>query len=107
MDKSTDGFTEDDQWKIIKISAATCLALGLTDLMINLISRTNKERRLRKELEMRPFTITPESEIIKQTPPPIEEESDEEATDRLKREKEMEKHPREEFFIDEVESAVF
>ncbi|MBO6218749.1 MAG: hypothetical protein J6N81_04140 [Treponema sp.] len=107
LDKSTDGFTEDDQWKIIKISAATCLALGLTDLMINLISRTNKERRLRKELEMRPFTITPESEIIKQTPPPIEEESDEEATDRLKREKEMEKHPREEFFIDEVESAVF
>ena len=106
LDKSTDGFTEDDQWNIIKISAATCLALGLTDLTINLISRARKESRLKKEREMQPFTITPASQMERETPP-LEEESDEQAAERLKREKEMESRPNRENFIEGVESAVF
>ena len=107
LNKSTDGFTEDDQWNIIKISAATCVALGLTDLTINLISRARKKSRLKKELEMQPFTITPASQFDRENPPPLEEESDEQAAERLKREKEMESRPNPENFIEGVESALF
>lgn len=106
LDKSTDDFTEDDQWKIIKISAATCIALGLTDLTINLISRARKESRLRKQRELQPFTITPASQMERERPP-LEDETDEQAEERLKREQEMESRPRERSFIEGVESAVF
>lgn len=102
LDKSTDGFTEDDQWKIIKISAASCLALGLTDLSINLIARARKESILRKQRENQPFTITKASDIKIH-----EEETDKEAEERLKREIEMEKKEKPENFIEGVESAVF
>lgn len=105
LDKSTDSFTEDDQWKIIKISAATCVALGLTDLTINLIRRTQKERRLRKLREMQPYTITPAKE--RELPKLMEAETDEEAEERLKREKEIENLPSPESFIEGVESAIF
>ena len=107
LDKSTDGFTEDDQWKIIKMSAATCVALGLTDLTINLIARARKESRLKKEREMQPFTVTPMSQLERKNPPPLEEESDEQAEERLKREQEMESKPRPEHFIEGVESPLF
>lgn len=103
LDKSTDSFTEDDQWNIIKISAVTCLALGLTDLTINLISRSQKESRLKKLREMQPYTISPAKEM---TPKMHEEETDSQAEERLKRELEMERrHP--EDSIEGVESAIF
>ena len=107
LDKSTDGFTESDQWNIIKISAVTCLALGLTDLTINLISRARKESRLKKEREMQPFTVTPRSQMEQKEPPPLEEETDEQAEKKLRQEKEAENRPRQENFIEGIESAIF
>lgn len=104
LDKSTDSFTEEDQWNIIKISAATCLALGLTDLTINLVTRARKESILRKQRENQPFTITPLSQI---PPKRLEDETDEEAAERLKREEQMNSQPKPEHFIEGVESAVF
>ena len=105
LDKSTDSFTEDDQWNIIKISALTCVGLGLTDLAINLITRAQKEKKIRKQMEMQPFTITPAKELA---PPKMrEDETDEEAEDRIKHEQEMEKQADLEFFIEGVESAIF
>lgn len=105
LDKSTDSFTEDDQWKIIKISALTCVGLGFTDLVINLIARSRKESKLRKLQEMAPYTVTPAKE--RQSARMLEEESDEEAQERLKREREQEAIPAADFYIDGVESAVF
>ena len=105
LDKSTDSFTEDDQWNIIKISALTCIGLGLTDLTINLITRSQKEKRLRKQREMQPFTITPAKELEKLKI--HEDETDEEAEERIRREKEEENTPRPENFIEGVESAIF
>lgn len=49
LDKSNSSFTEDDQWKIIQMSAATCVVLGIADLAINLIMRKiekNKEKTI-------------------------------------------------------------
>lgn len=105
LDKSTDSFTEDDQWKIIKISAVTCVGLGLTDLVINLIARSRKESKLRKLQEMQPYTVTPakEREALKLH----EDETDEQAEERMKREKNMENTPELQNFIEGVESAVF
>lgn len=104
LSKNTDDFTEDDQWKIIKISAATCIGLGLTDLTINLITRARRQKRLRKELESRPFTVTPQSQMLR---PRLEEETDEQALERLKREKEIDEENSRKFFVGEVESALF
>lgn len=105
LNKNTDSFTEDDQWKIIKISAATCVGLGLFDLTVNFIRRTHKESKLRKLREMQPFTIEKASEV--QHHKMNEEESDEMAEERLKREMKREKLNPDAFFIEEVESAVF
>ncbi len=105
LDKSTDSFTEDDQWKIIKISAVTCVGLGLTDLAINMISRTRKQSKLRKLREMQPYTVTAAKD---RAPPRLhEDETDEQAEERLKHEKEMENLPPSESFIEGVESAIF
>ncbi|WP_294431212.1 hypothetical protein [uncultured Treponema sp.] len=108
LDKSTDSFTEDDQWKIIKISAASCLALGLTDLTINLITRSRKESRLRKLREMQAFTITPESQIKHSDLPPLrEDETDEQAEERFRREMKIDSKPASEIFINGVDSVIF
>ena len=108
FDKNTDSFTEDDQWKIIKYSAATCVALGLTDLTINLILRSQKEARLRKLQESQPYTITGASEFEKNNLPPIrEDETDEEAERRLKHEIEIEKEQKNRNFIEDVENILF
>lgn len=105
LDKSTDSFTEDDQWKIIKLSAVSCLALGLTDLTINLISRAHKESKLRKLRELQPYTITAGKD---REPPKIhEDETDEQAEERLRHENGMEGTPEGECFIEGVESAIF
>lgn len=107
LDKSTGSFTEADQWNIIKISAATCIALGLTDLTINLISRARKSGRLRKERGMQAFTITPAGQTERGRPPSLEDESDEQAEERLRREREAEDRRRGFSFIEGVESALF
>ena len=105
LDKNTDSFTEDDQWKIIKISAATCVALGLTDLTINLIRRSQKEKRLKKLRDMQPYTVSAEKE--RAIPKIYEEETDEEAEKRLKSEMKMDSAKKNKTFIDGAESAVF
>ncbi|MBQ0052086.1 MAG: hypothetical protein KBT11_08500 [Treponema sp.] len=60
MDKSTDSFSQDDQFNIIKISAATCIGLGLFDLGFNLVRRSilkNKQDRRKEEaVEIYPFS---------------------------------------------------
>lgn len=106
LDKSTDSFTETDQWRVIKISAVTCIALGLADLTINLISRARKESRLKKERAGQPFTVTPVREAVNEAPP-LENESDSQAARRLRAEKESEDGERAFSFIEGVESAVF
>ena len=56
-------------------------------------------------MEMQPFTITPAKKLA---PPKMrEDETDEEAEDRIKHEREMEKQGDLEFFIEGVESAIF
>lgn len=97
FDKSTSSFTENDQWNIIQISAATCIALGLADLCINLIKR--KVVRNRIESQSQAISVVPLREI----------EHDDTSENH---EKETERQPVEkiippELFIDGVESAVF
>lgn len=105
LDKNTESFTEEDQWKIIKLSAASCVALGLFDLTITLITRTRKESRLRYLREMQPYTITASKDL---EPPKIKlDETDEEAQEKLKHEKEMENLTESIHFIEGVESAIF
>lgn len=105
LDKNTGGFTEDDQWKIIKLSAASCVALGLFDLTVNLIMRARKESHLRHIRELQPYTITPSKDI---EPPVLDlEESDEEAQKKLEHEKEKESLSDSIHFIEGVESAIF
>lgn len=45
LDKSTSNYTEDEQKDIIKIAAATSIALGLTDLIINIVTRNVKKTK--------------------------------------------------------------
>lgn len=106
LDKSTDSFTEDDTWKIIKLSSAFCLGLGLTDLTINLITRARKESKMRRQRELQAYTVTPASEM-EHKPPIHEDETDEEALERMKKELEIENRPKPENYIEGVESAVF
>lgn len=111
LDKSTSSFTEDDQWNIIAISAATCVGLGLTDLTINLILRSQKQRRLRRQNMNQAFTVMTPSQMERENMPPMrEDETDEQALERLKRENEMEARPNgpnQEIFSFGVESALF
>jgi len=65
LDKSSSGFTTDDQKAIIAIAAATSLGLGLLDLGITLIKR---HIRLKKSKAARPdeVTIIPFSQEMKE-----------------------------------------
>lgn len=79
FDKSTSSFSEADQWTIIKISAATCVGLGLTDLVISLIRRNAMEKQALKNKKTDAFTITPYSQMEKnfpfeELPPPDDNE---------------------------------
>lgn len=49
LDKSSDGFESEDQKKVVMISAGTCLALGLTDLLITIIQRNRKKNLAMKK----------------------------------------------------------
>ena len=65
LDKSSSGFTTDDQKRIIGIAAATSLGLGLFDLAFTLISR---KVRAKKARSLRPdeVTVIPLSQELKE-----------------------------------------
>lgn len=74
LDKSADGFDEDDQMNIIKISAATCLGLGAFDLGFNLIKRAIVKKRGQKKeqhaIEVLPFSVQQREQDDMNPPPP-------------------------------------
>ncbi len=57
LNKSSDGFTTDDQKKVMALSAAACVGLGLTDLAITLISRSAKRYKARRAKKHEIITI--------------------------------------------------
>ncbi|WP_407425665.1 hypothetical protein [Treponema sp.] len=107
LDKSTSSFTEDDQWNIIKISAVTCVGLGLTDLAINLITRDAKERKIKKSQKNQAYSVIPESEMERKPPQMNESETDEQAEERLKREFQIESQERPGILIEGIENILF
>lgn len=48
FDKSTNNFTEEDQWKVIGISLGVCAVLGIVDLTVSLIQRYSREAKAKK-----------------------------------------------------------
>lgn len=59
LDKSNSNYTESDQKKIITIAALTSIGLGLTDLVINLISRkvqSSKEKKVERAINVIPLS---------------------------------------------------
>ena len=59
LDKSTSGYTESQQKQIIAIAAGTSLALGLTDLAVNLITRKirkNRQQKIEKTIRVVPLS---------------------------------------------------
>ena len=77
LDKSTDGFEESDQMNIIKLSAATCLGLGIFDLGFNLVKRSVVKNRSKKNagsaLEVLPFSVQ-QREHDDLNPPPLQKQ---------------------------------
>ena len=78
LDKSTDGFDDTDQMNIIKISAATCLGLGLFDLGFNLVKRTAAKKNLQKKensaFEVLPFSVKQREQDDLNPPQPEKQE---------------------------------
>lgn len=78
FNKSSSTYTTDEQIKIIKLSSTISIGLGITDLVINLIQRSNKERRLKKIQESKEkVSVTPLSpeeagELIKENSEEVE-----------------------------------
>ena len=73
LNKSSDGLSTSDQKHIMQIAAASCLALGLTDLTITLIRRSAKKHTARKNRRPDAISITPithDEESEEQLPPP-------------------------------------
>lgn len=59
LDKSSSSYTESQQKQIMVIAAATSLGLGLTDLIINLITRNikiSKQKKAEKTIRVIPFS---------------------------------------------------
>lgn len=57
LDKSTSGFSSDEQKEIIQIAALISLSLGVTDLILNIIGRTGSSKK--KIDDSSPVKITP------------------------------------------------
>jgi hypothetical protein len=68
LDKSASGYSQDEQIQILLISAGTSVALGLTDLTINLIKR--HIAKTRQNTNSGAITVTP----LNESPPPESEE---------------------------------
>ncbi|WP_149554171.1 hypothetical protein [Treponema pectinovorum] len=106
LDKSTSSYTQEQQKQIMMIAVSTSLALGLTDLLINLITRKiakNKQNQVAKSITVIPLsklnsqekTFTPESFKF--------EESDLSETEDI----ENPTNSKKEYFIDGMEDAVY
>ncbi len=78
LDKSTDGFDDTDQMNIIKISAATCLGLGLFDLGFNLVKRAAVKKNLQKNensaVDVLPFSVKQREQDALNPPKPQKQE---------------------------------
>lgn len=100
LDKSTSSFTENEQKKIMAISALTSIGFGLTDLAINLITRQIKTQKQRKVIKT--ITVIPLSEQIKEErlPPPAPNQDDEFEDNAME-------FPQKDYFISGMEDAVF
>ncbi len=108
LDKSTSGFTEDDQKKIIAIAAGTSLCLGLADLTINLITRSVRKSKQKKAFQ--PIQVIPLSQQHKEEPPgnpPLMENEDNEGFQERGTQAEQEKENMKEYFIGGMENALF
>jgi hypothetical protein len=68
LDKSASGYSQDEQIQILLISAGISVALGLTDLTINLVKRHNAKNR--QNSNSGAITVTP----ISESPPPESED---------------------------------
>lgn len=108
LDKSTSGFTEEDQKKIITIAGGTSLCLGLADLAINLIARSVKKSKQKKAFQ--PIQVIPLSQLDKEEPPgnpPLLEKEDNEVFQERETQAEQEKENMKEYFIGGMENALF
>ncbi len=86
LDKSTSGYTQEDQKKIIGIAAAASIGLGLTDLTINLITRNAKMRKNKKNQQKSILVVPLSQEIMEQVIPEtieLPEENDQEINENL------------------------
>ncbi len=103
LDKSTSNYTEQQQKEIIAIAASASLALGLTDLAINLISRkikSNKQKKIQKTIMVIPF-----SQEEKEGPAPLPPEK--EFQDRNESPETENPELDQDYFTGGMESAVF
>ena len=78
FNKSSSTYTTDEQVQIIELSSAISVGLGITDLVINLIQRSNKERRLKKiqeskeKVSVTPLTPEEAGELLKKNSEEVE-----------------------------------
>ena len=98
LNKSTSRYTQDEQKQIFALSAAISLGLGLTDLVINLISRNLKQSR--QERMEKTIMVIPFSQQIKDFPPPEEQEDEENLWQTQEKQKK-------EYLIGGLEDAIF
>ena len=73
LNKSSDGLSDSDQKAIMKIAAASCIGLGLTDLAITLIRRSAKKHKTMKARRPDAITIEPIRPDAGEVPSPDEE----------------------------------
>lgn len=106
LDKSTSNYTQEEQKQIMMIAASASLALGLTDLAINLITRKiakNKQDRIQKNINVIPLSkIGTDGQDLPEPQLPFEEERifDAEKVEDA----EVAKN---EYYIGEMENAIF
>lgn len=107
LDKSTSGFTEDDQKKIIAIAAGTSLCLGLADLTINLIARSVRKSKQRKTVQT--IQVIPLSQQFREEPPNPSQQIQQDDESFLKREIQngYDRKDTKEYFVGGMENALF
>lgn len=99
LDKSSSNFSPDQQKKIMAIAVSASIGLGLTDLVINLITRKIKSDRQNKVEKT--IRVIPYSQQLKDLPPETEslEENLKETSEQTS--------ANEEYFVKGMENAVF
>lgn len=87
LDKSSQSFTTAEQLQILEMSCLVSAGLGLTDLLINFIQRTNKEQRLKRiqssqeKILVTPLTPEEAAELIRKNSNITEDDSAVQSTD--------------------------